>query len=291
MIIPEVSSTTPPSDTETLSILFIGDIFGKSGRRAVKRHLETIKEAYPLDMIIANAENSAGGIGITPSISEELFKAGIHVITTGNHLWKYKEIVGYIQENNRLLRPINYPPGAPGEGFVIYNTPSQARVAILNLIGRVFMEPLDCPFQAADRLLEKIQLGRNVDAIFVDFHAEASSEKGAMGHYLDGRVSAVLGTHTHIPTADHRILPGGTAFQTDVGMTGCYHSIIGMKTETVLPKFLSQLPTHFEQMPEEGTFCGVVVKVTKSQGLCQEIIPIRVGTGLSNAGLEPQTPG
>ncbi|MBF0460138.1 MAG: TIGR00282 family metallophosphoesterase [Magnetococcales bacterium] len=268
-----------------MMILFIGDVFGKSGRRALDLHLGRLKKAYPLDMVIANGENGAGGIGITPGVATELFQAGVDVITTGNHIWQHKEIFEYIDNNNRLLRPMNYPPGAPGKGFVIFTTRSQMRVAVLNLSGRVFMDPLDCPFQMADRFLERVRMGRDVDAIMVDLHAEASSEKGAMGYHLDGRVSAVLGTHTHIPTADHHILPKGTAFQTDVGMTGCYRSIIGMKAETVMPRFLRQMPTHFEQMPEEGTLCGALVTLAKATGLCQAIQPIRLGTQLSNAGL------
>lgn len=270
---------------ESLNILFIGDIFGRSGRRAVKHYLMQLRETYRLDLVVANGENGAGGIGITPNVAEELFKTGVDVITSGNHIWKYKDIQGYITKTPHLLRPMNYPPGSPGEGFVLLKTPSGARIAVVNLIGRVFLEPLDCPFQAIDRWLEQCQLGRDVEAILVDMHAEASSEKGAMGHHLDGRVSAVLGSHTHIPTADHRILPGGTAFQTDVGMTGCYQSVIGMQTETVLPKFLSHLPTRFEQAIEEGALCGAVVKLARNTGLCQEILPIRLGAQLSNVGL------
>lgn len=285
MSIPDNVTQLKEPDIDTLTILFIGDLFGKSGRRALDHHLGQLKKAYALDMVIANGENAAGGIGITPGVATELFQAGVDVITTGNHIWKYKEIFDYIDKNNRLLRPMNYPPGVPGKGFVLWTTLSKMRVAVLNLSGRVFMEPLDCPFQMADRFLDRVRLGRDVDAIIVDMHAEASSEKGAMGHYLDGRVSAVLGTHTHIPTADHHILPKGTAFQTDVGMTGCYHSVIGMKTETVMPRFLRQMPTHFEQMQGEGTLCGTVVTLAKESGLCQEITPIRLGGALSHTGL------
>lgn len=285
MSIPEHMTQLKEPSTETLTILFIGDVFGKSGRRALDRHLGPLKQAYALDMVIANGENGAGGIGITPGVATELFQVGVDVITTGNHIWKYKEIFEYIDQNNRLLRPMNYPPGAPGKGFVLFTTLSKMRVAVLNLSGRVFMEALDCPFQMADRFLDRVRLGRDVDAIIVDMHAEASSEKGAMGYHLDGRVSAVLGTHTHIPTADHHILPKGTAFQTDVGMTGCYQSVIGMKAETVMPRFLRQMPTHFEQMQGEGTLCGTLVTLAKESGLCQAIKPIRLGAQLSNTGL------
>ena len=283
---PEISQNLKENAAKTFKIFFIGDVFGKSGRRAVKRYLQKLREFHALDMVIANGENSAGGIGITPNVAEELFKVGVDVITSGNHVWKYKEIFAYIDHNNRLLRPINYPSSVPGVGFVVFTTASQMRVAVLNLMGRTFMEPLDCPFQAVDQFLQQIQLGRDVDAIIVDMHAEATSEKAAMGHYLDGRVSAVLGTHTHIPTSDHRILSAGTAFQTDVGMTGCYRSVIGMSMATVMPRFLNRLPTHFEQAQGEGVLCGVVVKLAKESGFCQEIIPIRLGAGLSNTGLE-----
>ena len=285
MSVPGISRDLKENDVETYAILFLGDIFGKPGRQILKRYLEKLREVYALDMVIANGENSAGGIGLTPDVSDALFKMGIDVITSGNHIWKYKEIFTYLDKNKHLLRPLNYPFGVPGQGFVVFETASQRRVAVLNLIGRVFMEPMDCPFQAADRFLQQISLGRDVDAIIVDIHAEASSEKGAMAHHLDGRVSAVLGTHTHIPTADDQILPGGTAFQTDVGMTGCYHSVIGMKIETVMPRFLSQLPTRFGPAQGEAALCGTVVKLATGNGLCQEIIPIRLGACLSNTGL------
>ena len=283
---PGIAPSLKGNADDTIRILFVGDIFGKSGRRALKRYLEPIRKKYQLDMVIANGENSAGGIGITSRIAEELFQSGVDVLTSGNHLWKYKDILEYVAKSKRLLRPINYPAAVPGKGFVIFETPTRLRIAVLNLIGRVFMEPLDCPFQAADEFLKRIQLGRDVAAIIVDMHAEATSEKVAMGLYLDGRVSAVLGTHTHIPTSDHRILTHGSGFQTDVGMTGCYNSVIGMKLETVLPRFVHGMPTHFEQMQEKGALCGVVVKLTKESGLCQEIIPIRLGANLSNTGLD-----
>ncbi|MBF0184808.1 MAG: TIGR00282 family metallophosphoesterase [Magnetococcales bacterium] len=270
-----------------MTILFIGDLFGKSGRRALDRYLGTLQQNFSVDMVIVNGENSAGGIGITPAIADELLHNGVDVITSGNHIWKYKEIFSYLDSTNRLLRPLNYPAGAPGKGFVLYTTRSRRRVAVLNLSGRVFMDALDCPFQAADHFLEKVRLGRDVDAIIVDMHAEATSEKGAMGYHLDGRVSAVLGTHTHIPTADQQILPHGTAFQTDVGMTGCYRSIIGMKAESVMPRFLRQMPTHFEQAQEEGTLCGSVVRLSLKDGLCRSIQPVRAGGALSATALAP----
>ncbi|WP_227657456.1 TIGR00282 family metallophosphoesterase [Candidatus Magnetaquicoccus inordinatus] len=285
MTLAENHSQLKESQEESLSILFVGDLFGKAGRKALEQHLPRLRQAYPLEMVIVNGENSAGGIGITPAIANELFQAGIDVITSGNHIWKYKEIFAYMESTNRLLRPLNYPPGAPGKGFVIYTTSNRRRVAVLNLAGRVFMDPLDCPFQAADRFLDKVRLGRDVDAIVVDMHAEASSEKGAMGYYLDGRVSAILGTHTHIPTADQQILPHGSAFQTDVGMTGCYRSVIGMKGESVMPRFLRQMPTHFEQATDEGSLCATVLTLSLKDGLCRRIQPVRLGGSLSETPL------
>ena len=285
LIIPEASTTVKGHDTETLRILFIGDIFGRSGRRVVARYLAPLKHAYALDMVIANGENSAGGVGISASIVDELLKIGVDVITSGNHLWRHKEVYGFIDSQRSLVRPLNYPSDVPGRGFVVFETDSGGRVAVLNLMGRIFMDPLDSPFQAASRFLDEIRMGQEVDAIVVDMHAEATSEKGAMGYYLDGQVSAVLGTHTHIPTADYRILPRGTAFQTDVGMTGCYQSVIGMQVNTVLPRFLRHLPTRFEPAQEAGALCGTLLVVAKSTGLCQTILPIRLGADISNTGL------
>jgi 2',3'-cyclic-nucleotide 2'-phosphodiesterase len=263
--------------TEAVSILLIGDVFGKSGRRALNTHLKSVRADYNLSGVVANGENAAGGIGITQSITEELLSNGINLITSGNHVWRHKEIQSFIGLERRLLRPANYPQGAPGAGSGVFTTRYGVRVGVLNLIGRVFMEALDCPFKAADNYLKKTVIGRDVDAIIVDFHAEATSEKVAMGLYLDGRVTAVLGTHTHIPTADHRVLPGGTGYMSDVGMSGCYDAIIGMKKESVMPRFLTGIPTRFQPMDTEGSLCGAVVEFDPKTGSCLSVRPVRRG--------------
>ncbi|MBF0624015.1 MAG: TIGR00282 family metallophosphoesterase [Magnetococcales bacterium] len=263
--------------------MLIGDVVGKAGRRAVQEHLGAIVKARGgVDLVIANGENSAAGLGITPKIASELFRVGVDVITTGNHVWRRQEVFGFLDTDQRILRPQNYPPGAPGRGLLVMETASGARVAVLNLLGRVFMDPMDCPFRAADAVLEGMTLGRDVNAIIVDFHAEATSEKVAMGHYLDGRVSAVLGTHTHVPTADHRILPGGTGFQCDVGMVGDFDSVIGMGVETVLPRFLTGLPTRFEPAEGPATLCATLVRVDARSGRCRGVEPLRGGATLDS---------
>src|SRR6266446_2230768 len=222
-----------------MRMLFIGDIFGSPGRRIVADHLQDIVKAQAIDLAISNAENSAGGFGVTPAIAEDLFKLGIDVLTTGNHIWDKREIYDYLDRTPRLIRPANYPPGCPGSGVAIVKN-----CAILNLQGRVYMPNTDCPFRAADRLLA--ELDPAIKVRFLDFHAEVTSEKISMGWYLDGRVSAVIGTHTHVPTADTRILPAGTAFQTDVGMTGPYDGVIGVDREMIVQKFLTSMPVRME---------------------------------------------
>ncbi|GAB0057712.1 2',3'-cyclic-nucleotide 2'-phosphodiesterase [Candidatus Magnetaquicoccaceae bacterium FCR-1] len=268
--------------TRTLGVLLIGDVFGRPGRSAVARHLPEIKALSGADFVIANGENAAAGVGITPEVAGELFKAGVDVITTGNHVWRHvKEIAPFMEERKTLLRPLNYPPGAPGRGFGIYPTAGGTRIGVMNLQGRVFMEDLDCPFRSADAVLDIARLGRDADLWIVDLHAEASSEKMAMALHLDGRVTAVVGTHTHVPTADHRVLKQGTGFITDVGMTGCYDSIIGMRADTVMPKFVTKMPTRFEPAGGEAMLCGVLIRADAVTGRCQEMIPVRVGEGLS----------
>src|ERR1700730_15642107 len=235
-----------------MKILFIGDIFAAPGRRIVADHLQDIIKAQQIDLAIANAENAAGGFGITPLIAEDLFKLGLDVLTSGNHIWDKREIYDYLGRTPRLLRPANYPAEAPGSGLVVWK-----QCAILNLQGRTYMPNTDCPFRAADRLLA--ELDPAIKVRFIDFHAEATSEKVALGWYLDGRVTAVLGTHTHVPTADTRVLPGGTAFQTDVGMTGPYDSVIGVLKEQVLQRFLTGLPGRFEAAKGDPRFCAVLI--------------------------------
>jgi 2',3'-cyclic-nucleotide 2'-phosphodiesterase len=229
-----------------MRILFIGDIFGQPGRRMVRETLPRLREELQPDLVLANGENAAAGFGITPTLVEELLDLDIAVLTSGNHIWDKKEIYPYLRDqiNGRLLRPANYPPGAPGHGLFVGKTPAGTGYAVINLQGRVFMPTLDCPFRKADELLGSIP--EDVKIRIVDVHAEATSEKQALGWYLDGRVTAVLGTHTHVPTADEMVLPQGTGYLTDLGMTGPYESIIGMERQAVIEKFLNQLPARFE---------------------------------------------
>lgn len=243
-----------------MNILFIGDVVGKAGRRAVSCLLPEIRRGHNLDLVIANGENAAGGKGLTPSTAEEMFEAGVEIITSGNHVWHYREIYPFLDSEAPALRPLNYPQGAPGRGVLTHGG-----IAVINLMGRTFMpHNLDCPFRAADEALRGLE-DRSV--IIVDMHAEATSEKAALAWYLDGRVSAVVGSHTHIPTSDTRILPKGTAFVTDVGMVGPRDSILGMETGSVIEAFLSQLPTRFTT--EEGgtvVFNAVLIQVDEESG-------------------------
>jgi len=255
-------------------ILFIGDIFGRPGRAIVKDRLPGLVKQYAVDLIIANGENAAAGFGITPSLAEDLFELGIDVITTGNHVWDKREIVDYFKSADgnahsparRLLRPANYPSGMPGWGLY-EGRKGSAAYAVINLQGRVFMASNDDPFRTADQLLQQIQ----AKVVFVDIHAEATSEKISMGWYLDGRVTAVVGTHTHIPTADERVLPGGTAYITDVGMSGPYDGVIGVQKELVVGKFLNNMPVRFEPATGDVRLCAVVVDCDSTTGRASKI--------------------
>ncbi len=249
-----------------MRVLFIGDIVGKPGRAAVTGLLPKLRKEHAPDVVIANGENSAGGFGITPDISEDLLDLGIDVITTGNHIWDQKAIYGYIDETPKLIRPLNYPEGNPGKGSYILNTDSGVKVGVLNLAGRVFMSNLDCPFKAAEAEVEKLR--EETPVIIVDMHAETTSEKYAIAWFLEGQVTAVLGTHTHVQTADERILPpsGFTAFITDVGMTGPTNSVIGMKQDMVLERFLSQRPVRFEVAKGGVELQGVIIDLDPSTG-------------------------
>jgi metallophosphoesterase (TIGR00282 family) len=251
-----------------VNILFIGDIFGSPGRRIVADHVEDIVKSNQIDLAIANAENAAGGFGITPSIAEDLFSLGIDVLTTGNHVWDKRELYDYLNRQPRLLRPANYPE-APGHGLVTVKARNGVECSVINLQGRTYMPSTDCPFRKADSLLSQIDPAVTVK--FVDFHAEVTSEKIALGWYLDGRVSAVVGTHTHVPTADTRILPGGTAYQTDCGMTGPYRSVIGVDTETILQRFLSGLPVRMEAARHGAELHSVIVDVDEETGKARAI--------------------
>ncbi len=251
-----------------MNILFIGDIFGSPGRRIVADHLEDIQATNQIGLTIANAENAAGGFGLTPAIAEDLLGMGIDVLTTGNHIWDKKEIFDYLPRQPRVLRPANYPE-APGSGCHVLRTRSGVDCAVINLQGRVYMPATDCPFRKADQILGG--LNPAVKVRFVDFHAEVTSEKMAMGWYLDGRVSAMVGTHTHIPTADTRILPNGTGYQTDCGMTGPYGSVIGVETETILRRFLTALPVRMEPSKLGPELHAVIVDVDESSGCARAI--------------------
>jgi metallophosphoesterase (TIGR00282 family) len=251
-----------------VKILFIGDIFGSPGRRIVADHVEDIVKSNQIDLAIANAENAAGGFGITPSIAEDVFSLGLDVLTTGNHVWDKRELYDYLNRQPRLLRPANYPE-APGHGMVTVKARNGVECAVINLQGRTYMPSTDCPFRKADWLLSQIDPAVKVK--FVDFHAEVTSEKMAMGWYLDGRVSAVVGTHTHVPTADTRILPGGTAYQTDCGMTGPYRSVIGVDTETILQRFLSGLPVRMEAAKHGVELHSVIVDVDEETGKARAV--------------------
>jgi metallophosphoesterase (TIGR00282 family) len=251
-----------------VNLLFIGDIFASPGRRIVADHLEDISATNGIDLVVANGENAAGGFGITPAIAEDLLAMGIDVLTTGNHVWDKREIFDYLDRQPRLIRPANYP-SAPGKGIATVRSRSGIECAVLNLQGRTYMPSTDCPFRTADRLLSELDAG--VKVRFVDFHAEVTSEKVAMGRYLDGRVSAVVGTHTHIPTADTRILAAGTAYQTDCGMTGPYASIIGVESEIVLQRFLTALPVRMEAARGGTELHAVIVDIDESTGLARAV--------------------
>ena len=251
-----------------MNILFIGDIFASPGRRIVADHLQDIVESNRIDLTIANAENAAGGFGLTPAIAEELFGLGLDVLTSGNHVWDKREIYDYLRRQPRLLRPANYPD-APGQGVIVWRARNGVDCAVLNLQGRTYMAPTDCPFRKADQILGGLDPAIKVR--FVDFHAEATSEKIALGWYLDGRVSAAIGTHTHVPTADTRILPGGTAYQTDCGMTGPYHSVIGVQTEIIVQRFLTGLPVRMEAARQQAEMHAVIVDVDEATGKARAI--------------------
>jgi len=252
-----------------MRLLFVGDVIGRPGRRALTRLLPRLVDERRADYVVVNVENAAGGFGVTADVLAELAGLPIHCLTTGNHVWDKKESLDLLDREPRLLRPANYPEGNPGRGIHVGATASGVPVATINLEGQVFMRQLDSPFRAADRLLESLPPG--VRVVVVDFHAEATSEKQALGVFLDGRVSAVLGTHTHVPTADERVLPGGTAFVTDVGMTGPYEGVIGFRAERVLQRFLLQTPTTFEVAKRDVRLAAALVEVDEVTGRARSI--------------------
>lgn len=257
-----------------MHLLFIGDIVGQPGLRIITQQLASLRQHHYIDLVVANGENVADGAGITAETAMALFSAGVDVLTNGNHAWDKREALDYITAEPRLLRPANYPEHTPGSGWFVTETQSGAKVGVLNLLGNALMHPqLACPFATADRVLAAKPHGVNL--IFVDMHAETSAEKGAMGWYLDGRVSAVIGTHTHIPTADERVLPKGTAFLTDVGMTGCYDSVIGLDTEKSLMRHVHKLPEPFDVAEGRASLCAALLDLDEATGRCRRIERLR----------------
>ena len=252
-----------------MRILFIGDIVGQPGRDMIREKLRSFREAEGIDVVIANGENAAGGSGLTPKIVGELIKNGVDILTSGDHIWKKKEIYEYLETTDRVVRPLNYPKGVPGKGATVVDLEGVGKVGVINLVGRVFMDAVDCPF---DRVRDEIdRLRKETPVIIVDMHAEATSEKVAMGWFLDGAASAVIGTHTHIQTADEKILPAGTAYITDCGMTGPYDSVIGRKKEVILTRFITQLPARFDMADGGVEMHGVIIDIDAETGKASSI--------------------
>jgi len=264
-----------------VKILYCGDLVGKPGRTVLAEHLPRLREELKLDFVMVNGENAAHGFGITAKICKEIYDLGADAITTGNHVWDQREILSYINGDPKLLRPMNYPAGTPGKGANLFTTSSGRKVLVMQVLGRLFMDAMDDPFAALDRELNKYQLGATVDAILVDIHAEATSEKLSMGHFLDGRVSMVAGTHTHVPSADAQLLPNGTAYQTDVGMCGNYNSVIGMRKDVAIGRFTKKIPgNRLEPSEGEGTLCAVYLETDDRTGKAKVFQPIRIGPHL-----------
>lgn len=270
-----------------MRLIFLGDVVGKSGRQAVSRELPLLRQRYKPDLVVVNGENAAHGFGITEDIHLGLLASGADVVTLGNHAFDQREALVFIERHGSLLRPVNWPDGCPGRGALLANTPSGQRVLVINAMGRVMIDPmLDDPFPAVARQLDLCPLARECDAVLLDFHAEATSEKMAMAHFADGRVSLVVGTHTHTPTADHQILPGGTAYLSDAGMCGDYDSVIGMEKAEPINRFLRKLPIErFKPAEGEATVCGVGIETDDATGLALAIAPIRIGGRLSPADI------
>jgi metallophosphoesterase (TIGR00282 family) len=256
-----------------VNILMVGDVFGEPGRAALRKRLPRLKEEHRVDFTVVNVENAAAGFGVTPEIARGFLDVGVDVMTSGNHIWDRKEIIPFIARENLLLRPANFPAGTAGTGHVVVKAGAH-RVAVLNLMGRVFMSPIDCPFHRADEIVRELR--KETPIIVVDMHAEATSEAVAMGWYLDGRVSAVAGTHRHVQTADERVLPGGTAYITDLGMTGPVDSVIGIDKDLILQRFLTQMPVRFEPATGPAAVCGAVITVDPETGRASEIRRLRV---------------
>ena len=266
-----------------MNILFLGDVMGKSGRQVLKNELPQLKRDLQIDTVIVNGENAAGGFGITPKICEEFYELGVNVITTGNHVWDQKEIIPYISKDNYILRPHNFPQSVPGKGFVIYKDAMDRKVLVINVMARLFMDPLNDPIETIYNILDNYKIGENISAIIIDVHGEASSEKMAIGHTFDGIVSFIIGTHTHIPTLDAQILEKGTAFQSDAGMCGDYDSVIGGEKEGWVARFKHKMPTgRINVSSGEATLCGVFVCINDTDGMAVHIEPIIKGPHLIN---------
>ncbi|MBF0246459.1 MAG: TIGR00282 family metallophosphoesterase [Alphaproteobacteria bacterium] len=261
-----------------MKLLYIGDVVGKSGRKAVADHLPRLQDELSPDFVVVNAENAAHGFGVTGAICESLFEMGVDVVTTGNHAWDQKEVIPYFENQPRLLRPVNYPEGTPGHGFGVYEARNGQKVCVIQAMGRLFMNPLDDPFMAVQKALLNKRIGETVDFVMIDVHAEATSEKMAMAQNFDGRATLVAGTHSHIPTADAQILDGGTAYITDVGMTGDYNSVIGMTPGPAIARFTAQVPgPRLEPATGEGTLCAVFVESDDATGKAVFVSPVRLG--------------
>jgi metallophosphoesterase (TIGR00282 family) len=265
-----------------MRILFLGDVVGRTGRDAVAATLPKLRQSLDIDLAVVNGENASHGFGLAPEMAQAMFDAGADVITLGNHAWDRRELIGFISQQPRLIRPLNFPPGTPGAGAVTVEVRGGRRAVVMNLMGRLFMESLDCPFRSAAQELARYKLGASVHAIVVDFHAEATSEKMSFGHSFDGQVSLVVGTHTHCPTADHQVLSGGTAYQTDAGMCGDYDSVIGMTKELAAARFWRKMPGERLHPAEgEATVCGLFVETDDATGLARRVSPVRLGGRLS----------
>ncbi|PPQ40233.1 hypothetical protein SAMN06265338_102500 [Rhodoblastus acidophilus] len=266
-----------------MRLLFIGDVIGRAGRAAIAEHVPVLRQKLGLDFVVANGENAAGGFGLTENIAQDFLNAGVDCVTLGNHSFDQREALVFIERAPHVLRPVNYPPGTPGRGSWLYETKAGARVLVVSVLGRVFMDAMDDPFAAVERELSACPLGQAADAIILDLHAEASSEKQALANLADGRVSMAVGTHTHVPTADWRILPHGTAFQSDAGMTGDYDSVIGMDKDEPIRRFIRKTPgSRFEPADGPATLCGLFVE-TGADGLAKRVEPVRVGGLLAQA--------
>ncbi|GBQ66448.1 hypothetical protein AA103196_1399 [Ameyamaea chiangmaiensis NBRC 103196] len=265
-----------------MRILFLGDVVGRVGREAVISRLPDLRRTLALDLVVVNAENASHGFGLSPQIATELFEAGADVLTLGNHAWDRKDLIGHIDATPRIIRPLNFPPGTPGNGSVVVSLVDGRKALVVNVMGRLFMDPLDDPFRAVTDLLARQRLGATVQAIIIDLHAEATSEKWAFGHAFDGSASLIVGTHTHTPTADHRILPRGTAYQTDAGMCGDYDSVIGMRKEAAIARFIRKMPGERLQPAEgEASIAGMMVETDDTTGLARRMAPLRQGGHLS----------